>query len=75
MGKLTLTFIRIDSWGRPVYKNEEGKLFKDVDSRKNRQPEICTVNGNFNGEPDTPIHYISKYKDLEIEFKPHRITD
>lgn len=72
--KLVLTYIGIDNFSRPVYKNEEGKLFKDVDPRKHRNPEICTVYGGFEGEPDTPIIYISKYKDVEIEFIPHRIT-
>lgn len=74
MNKLVLTYIGIDSWSKPVYENEGGILFKDVDSRKYRTPEICTVYGGFDGEPDTPISYIPKYKDLEIEFKPHRIT-
>lgn len=74
MDKLILTYIGTDSWSRPVYKNEDGNLFKDVDSREHRIPEICTVYGGFEGEPDTPIDYISKYKDLEIEFIPHRIT-
>ena len=74
MDKLILTYVGIDSWSRPVYKNEDGKLFKDVDARKHKNPEICTVCGGFEGEPDTPITYISKYKDLEIEFNPHRIT-
>lgn len=75
MGKLVLNYVGIDSWDRPVYKNEEGNLFKDVDARKNRGPEICTVYGGMEGEPDTPIIYISKYKDLEIEFVPERITN
>lgn len=74
MDKLILTHIGIDSWSRPVYKDKDGKLFKDVDARKHRNPEICTVNGGFEGEPDTPIIYISKYKDVEIEFIPNRIT-
>jgi hypothetical protein len=75
MDKLVLNYIGKDSWSRPVYKNEDGKLFKDVDSRKHRNPEICTVYGGFEGEPDTPIQYISKYENVEIEFIPCRITD
>lgn len=74
MEKLLLTHIGIDSCDRPVYKDEDGKIFKDIDARINRTPEICTVYGGFDGEPDTPIIYISKYEDVEIEFNPHRIT-
>lgn len=75
MNKLELTYIGLDSWSRPVYEDIDGKLFVDVDNRKNRDPEICTkYNNQFEGEPDTPIQYIEKYKGVEIVFFPKRIT-
>lgn len=75
MDKLELTYIGLDSWLRPVYKDIDGKLFVDVDNRENRKPEICTkYNNQFEGEPDTPIQYIEKYKSVEIVFFPKRIT-
>jgi hypothetical protein len=40
MAKLTLTFQGYDDWDRPVYESE-GRLFVDVDPRKDRSPEIC----------------------------------
>ena len=55
MKKLILTHIGRDDWERPVYKSD-GKLYVDVDPRKNRKPDICTKHNNeFYGEPDTPI--------------------
>lgn len=75
MKKLVLNYIGLDSWSRPVYKDENNKLFVDVDNREGRNAEICTKYNNiFDGEPDTPIEYIDRYKDLEIEFLPKRIV-
>jgi len=72
--KLVLTYAGMDSWDRPVYTNGN-RLFVDVEPRKNKKAQLCTVLDNcFGGEPDTPIHHIQKYKDLEIEFLPKRVT-
>lgn len=69
MGKLTLTHVGRDSWDRPVYKCGE-RLYVDVDPRENRNPEICTKQGNeFEGEPLDPIA-----EDTEVEFIPRRNT-
>ena len=66
---LTLTHIGRDSWDRPVYECD-GRLYVDVDPRKNRKPEICTKNGNsFDGEPLDNIP-----ADTEVIFVPHRDT-
>lgn len=66
--KLTITFIGWDSWSRPVYKDENGKLYVDVDPREHRQPDICTkYNNEFDGEPCDPV-------EAEFEFIPHRAT-
>lgn len=74
MEKLVLEYVGNDNFDRPVYKNEN-KLFVDVDPRKGKNPEICTkLNNCFDGEPDTPIQYMRKYKDMEIEFLPQRVT-
>lgn len=66
MGKLVLTYIGEDSWSRPTYKDESGQLFKDVNCGRG-VPELCTVNGGFEGEPDTQIEHIKRFKGLEIE--------
>lgn len=72
MEKLTLNHIGRDSFDRPVYECE-GRLYVDVDPRKDRSLEICTkLNNEFDGEPDTPISVIKRYEDAEIEFTPFR---
>ena len=65
MDKLVLKFIGVDSWSRPVYEDENGKLFKDTNC-DNGTIALCTVYGGIEGEPDTPIEYIEKYQNVEI---------
>lgn len=73
--KIKLTFKGMDYWDRPVYEDENGRLWKDVDTRKNREPDLCTSQNNeFEGEPSTNMCYIEKYNNVEIEFIPERIT-
>ena len=75
METLILQYIGNDDWSRPVYKDDDGKLFVDTDPRC-VYPNLCTKSGNdFYGEPDTPIRSIKKYKDVEnITFIPERKT-
>lgn len=69
MNKLTLNHIGRDDWDRPVYECE-GRLYVDVDPRKDRQSDICTKQGNeFYGEPLSPIS-----EETELEFVPCRDT-
>lgn len=70
MKKLVLTCIGIDYWSRPVYKSEEGILFKDINCG-NGEPILCTVCGGFDGEPDTPIRAIKDYHGVPIEIVGH----
>jgi len=45
-----------------------GKLYVDVDPRKQFMPNICTKNNNsFDGEPLDPVS-------AEVEFVPYRDT-
>lgn len=65
---MKLNYIGMDSWDRPVYEDENGRLVKDVDPRKHLPPKLCTALGNaFDGEPDVPYHE-------EPEFIPERVT-
>lgn len=69
MKKITLTFKGQDSWSRPVYETEDGRLYVDVDPRKGLTAKLCTKYGNaFDGEPDMPIS-----DDIEPIFVPHRV--
>jgi hypothetical protein len=66
---LTLTHIGRDSWDRPVYECD-GRLYVDVEPRKNWSAKICTKYGNeFDGEPLDPIA-----EDTEVDFIPCRDT-
>lgn len=54
--KLTLTLQGRDSWSRPVYEGDDGRLYVDTDPCAARPPRICTKYRNaFDGEPDTPV--------------------
>jgi hypothetical protein len=67
---MKLTHIGRDSWSRPVYSAEDGKLYVDVDPRKNHGPALCTKMHNaFDGEPNNPIR-----PETEVEFIPARDT-
>lgn len=66
MGKLVLNYIGEDYWSRPVYKDENGRLFKDVNCGSGKI-ELCTVCGDFEGEPNTHIENLEKYQGVEIE--------
>ena len=59
----------------PVYIDENGRLWKDVDPLPDIQPKLCTALYNtFDGEPDTPMEYISKYRGMPVVFLPERDT-
>lgn len=66
MEKLVLNFIGVDFWSQPVFEDENGQLFKDTNCGDG-ELALCTAYGGFEGEPDTPIHYIEKYQNVEIE--------
>lgn len=64
-----------DSWDRPVYEDETGKLWKDVEPRADDGPKLCSALYNaFDGEPDTPLEVMERYKDKAIVFMPKRDT-
>ena len=74
--KITLKFLGMDSWDRPVYKDETGKLWKDINPRRQYAPELCTSNGNnIDGEPDVPMSAMKKYENAEIQFIPERLNN
>lgn len=75
MGKiLVLNYVGNDNHDRPVYENH-GLLFVDVNPLSDEKPKICTKAYNcLNGEPDTPIQYMSKYENALVDFFPKRIV-
>lgn len=64
-----------DSWDRPVYEDEHGRLWKDVEPRADEGPKLCTALYNaFDGEPDVPLEAMERYKDAKLVFEPKRDT-
>lgn len=79
-GIRTLSFLGIDRWGRPVYKDQTGRLWKNIKHlARNENDVIDTKDGLatvyrdlFDGEPDIGIEYM-KEKPV-IEFAPRKVT-
>ena len=59
---LKVKIIGIDNWDRPVYQDEKGKLYKDVNLGTGCLALCTATNNQFYGEPDTPIS-----DDIDIE--------
>jgi len=53
--ELKVKFVGIDSWDRPVYKDKEGNLYKDVNLGRGELDLHTAVNNDFYGEPDSAI--------------------
>jgi hypothetical protein len=45
----------VDNWDRPVYQDESGQLWKDVNLGRGEPDLHSAVNNDFYGEPDMPI--------------------
>lgn len=65
MMKKTLTYIGRDDWSRPLYRDENGRIWVDVDPRSDYAPCLCTITDT--GEPCDPMR-----PDIEVEFVPRR---
>lgn len=62
-----------DSHSRPVYKDEQGKLWKDVNPKADCPVKLCsTLDNAFDGEPDTPMEYMEHYQNVKVHFIPKR---
>ena len=68
-----LKYLGRDSWERPVYEDDNGVLWKDVDPRADRKADLCTsVDNTFDGEPDTGMKYLEAYQNVLVIFVPGR---
>lgn len=63
MKKTDLTFIGVDGWDRPVYRDTNGRLWKDVTLDSETPDLYSACNNEFEGEPDMPIKMT--YPDFE----------
>jgi len=50
-----LRFIGVDSWSRPVYRDENGKLWKDLNLGNGTLDLYKSSSNDFEGEPDYPL--------------------
>lgn len=54
---MNLQFVGVDSWDRPVYEDQDGKLWKDTYPSEDVHPILYSAcNNEFDGEPDCPFH-------------------
>jgi hypothetical protein len=64
-----LKFIGVDSWSRPVYRDESGKLWKDVNLGRGEIDLHSAAYNEFDDEPDMPIRgeyeIIEKWKGVQ----------
>lgn len=66
-----LEYLGCDSWGRPVYRDEDGYIWKDTDCRREWQSALCSATDNdVEGEPEWPMKL-----SIRCDFIPYRITD
>lgn len=64
---LILNYRGKDSWGRQVYEDQYGLLWKDIDNRIGWLEPLYSCNNEFEGEPCSPMR-----KDIECVFVPKR---
>ena len=50
-----LKFVGVDGWSRPVYKDEDGQVWKDVNLGEGKPYLHSSVDNDVDGEPDMPI--------------------
>lgn len=71
--ELHLKYLGRDSWNRPVYKDDDGIIWKDVEPGAGREADLCTSAGNeFDGEPDSGMKYLENYQNVLVIFVPAR---
>ena len=69
----TLVYIGVDGWSRPVYKDNKGKLWKDVNLGTGTPSLYRASSNEFEGEPDYPISgeftIVQEYKESAFKFE------
>ena len=82
--KLVLEYTGMDDFSCPVYKDQFGKLWKDIDLGKEPEPNLYSLSFNhIDGEPSHPIQqeftfhpapYQELWKELPADGKPEWLT-
>ena len=74
----TLDFIGVDSQNRPVYKDDDGNLWKDVNLGTGIFNFFSVANNDFEGEPNSQIQDEYEVHNVgvdAIEFLRHFAAD
>lgn len=74
---LILTFLGLDDWNRPVYQDQNGRIWKNIKHLARNEIDVennidglCTVSGNFfDGEPDMPLEYFDSKPTIKFSTK------
>lgn len=70
---LKLDYIDTDFWGRPVYKDQFGRLWKDIELGNFEIPSLCWCGNEIDGEPDYYINnefvIVTPYIKVEKQFE------
>lgn len=68
---LILEYIGIDDSARPMYKDQFGKLWKDIDLGNTATPSLYSVTGNdVDGEPLSPIKQEYRFSPAPFQRSP-----
>lgn len=67
MKEFELTFIGIDFWDRPVYKDQNGTIWKNTNFNVDMAAYHTSSNNKFEGEPDMPMDVL--YPDHSVKIK------
>ena len=69
---LKLTYICKDDWDKPVYKDQNGKIWKDLSFRGCHPELYSSSNNEIDGEPCFPIkieyEFVTKYEENPNRF-------
>ncbi|WP_156395398.1 LPD11 domain-containing protein [Paenibacillus sp. Root52] len=52
---LELNYIGTDDWDHPVYKDQNGMLWKDIELGDSQTPSLYSAGKDFDGEPNSRI--------------------
>ena len=74
---LFLTFLGIDDWNRPVYQDQNGRIWKNIKHLARNETDVensidglSTVCSNsFDGEPEMPLEYFDSKPTIEFSTK------
>lgn len=56
MKKLIMKFIGIDGLSCPTYRDQDGRLWKDLNLGNSENPDLYSVSSNeLDGEPESPV--------------------